>query len=728
MKKNDIYKSQLLLKPVPIVLIITIISAVGIPPVLGEEPAYDSALIEQQVYSDKTESPLYQIPGREFEHNAQTAAIDALLDEYRRYVTLALNDPFLSCPSQLCLSNIAYINENGCIHVDITLNELHDDSIEHLCNLGLTVEDVVDSINIVQGWLPCSRMAEAAALGCVQKIQLPRYAIFRTGSVLSQGDAILKANQVRTQEPPGPYKGSGVRVGVISNGVDSAQSAIDSGDLPAEGISVDPLHPGSGDEGTAMLEIIHDLAPGADLYFGGVTNATEMVAIIEWLDEVADCNVICDDVGFPLEPWFQDGQVAQAARKSIVNNGKVYCSSAGNSALEHYQGQFNNDGNGLHDFKLGPGTDIGLNFTVRANSQAILVMQWSDPYGASGNDYDLYVFTTDGATQITASTAWQNGNDDPIEFVFVENNTDTDNQFIAVVDKYAGQDRIIEMLVIDPLNQFVDDDATPTDSIYGHPAVEEVFSCASINAGDPGNDTIASYSSHGPSTIMYPNEEIRQTPFISGIDGVSVTGAGGFSNPFFGTSASAPHIAAVSALLLEQTPDVGPTDIRNRLIAGAQERGEAGYDTIFGYGLADALASVNAGFLTVNTNVGLGGTLNVDGQFKLVVGNDLVLSAAPESGLLVDRWFVDCVPVAQSGNELLLNDVQEDTSVFVTFTSGLASDLDLDGETDLYDVVLFAGKWLADSCCESIWCEGSDLNNDGIVNIYDWTVFTRNFQ
>ena len=146
-----------------------------------------------------------------------------------------------------------------------------------------------------------------------------------------------------------------------------------------------------------------------------------------------------------------------------------------------------------------------------------------------------------------------------------------------------------------------DDDATTTDSIFGHPAVTEVISCASINASDPGTDTIASYSSRGPSTIVHPAAQTRQTPFVTGIDGVSVTGAGGFSNPFYGTSASAPHIAAVCALMLDKEPGATPAEVRNAIIAGAIDRGTAGFDNTFGNGLGDALACVNSLDLTPPT-------------------------------------------------------------------------------------------------------------------------------
>ena len=91
--------------------------------------------------------------------------------------------------------------------------------------------------------------------------------------------AILRADDVRDQLG---FTGAGVKIGVISNGADSRQSAVNSGDLPP-GIEIDPSRPGSDDEGTAMLEIVHDLAPDALLAFSGPRSSAEMVQSVNWL-------------------------------------------------------------------------------------------------------------------------------------------------------------------------------------------------------------------------------------------------------------------------------------------------------------------------------------------------------------------------------------------------------------------------------------------------------------
>ena len=117
---------------------------------------------------------------------------------------------------------------------------------------------------------------------------------------------------------------SGVKVGVISDGVDARQTAIDSDDLP-DTLEIGTV--GFGNEGVAMLEVIHDLAPGAALAFSAGNTSLEFIASILQLRNF-NCNVIVDDLGFPKEPFFEDGPVARAAQDA-VDAGVFFCSSGG---------------------------------------------------------------------------------------------------------------------------------------------------------------------------------------------------------------------------------------------------------------------------------------------------------------------------------------------------------------------------------------------------------------
>src|SRR5205823_373603 len=108
--------------------------------------------------------------------------------------------------------------------------------------------------------------------------------ITQAGNATSQSDFVHEADRVRATQPGG-YDGSGIRIGALSNSYDRKTDApthaaqdIASGDLPAAGVAVphdhdgpfyngDPIRPNVTDEGRAILEIIHDLAPGSPLSF-----------------------------------------------------------------------------------------------------------------------------------------------------------------------------------------------------------------------------------------------------------------------------------------------------------------------------------------------------------------------------------------------------------------------------------------------------------------------------
>ena len=131
----------------------------------------------------------------------------------------------------------------------------------------------------------------------------------------SQGDVAHRANSARRTHN---VDGTGIGVGVIANGVRSLADRQATDDLPAR-VTVLPGQEGSGDEGTALLEIVHDLAPGAELYFAtGNGGEARMAENIEALCE-AGANVIVDDIGYALEAVFRTASYRkESMRRSLT--------------------------------------------------------------------------------------------------------------------------------------------------------------------------------------------------------------------------------------------------------------------------------------------------------------------------------------------------------------------------------------------------------------------------
>ena len=151
-------------------------------------------------------------------------------------------------------------------------------------------------------------------------------------------------------------------------------------------------------------------------------------------------------------------------------------------------------------------------------------------------------------------------------------------------------------------NFVVNEFNVPAGSVFGHPAVTGAIAAGAIAASDPGNDTIETFSSRGPAEVFSPSFESRLKPDVAAIDGVSVTGAGGFPSPFFGTSAAAPHVAGVAALVLQALRETQPglskaaeaTEVFNTLQSTAIDLGDSGPDQVFGAGRVNALAAVES--------------------------------------------------------------------------------------------------------------------------------------
>ncbi len=201
------------------------------------------------------------------------------------------------------------------------------------------------------------------------------------GSVTSQGVAAHAADLAQSTG----INGAGPLVCVLSDGINSVAARQVTGDLPTP-IFVLPGQAGAGDEGTAMLEIVHDIAPGASLGFAtGFTGEAQMATNIQNLRSVLGCSIIVDDVSYFSESAFQDGPVAQAIN-TVTSDGALYFSSAANSGnLTHstsgtWEGDWADSGFTVGGFPIQRFGTNPYNPITSANGDR-LTLKWSDPLG-----------------------------------------------------------------------------------------------------------------------------------------------------------------------------------------------------------------------------------------------------------------------------------------------------------------------------------------------------------
>ncbi len=469
--------------------------------------------------------------------------------------------------------------------------------------------------------LPTTAIEGIAGRSDVRTVRTPAKRKTNVGAVTSQGFVAHEANKAAGQLG---YNGAGVKVGVLSDSAAPAtiSALIGTGDLPA-GTTTLPGEDGApgSDEGTAMMEIVHDTAPGASLLF-----ATAFTSPASFADNIlalaaAGCKVIVDDVSWSDEGVFQDSVIAQAVN-SVTASGVIYFSSAANSgsltqnSSTTYEGDFLDGGPGtgvlagagnVHNFGTA-GSPVLYN-ALLAGSDAF-TLQWSDPLGGASNDYDLYVLNAAGTSILAFSADVQSGTQDPIEEIFLGSAVPAGSR--VVVTLFGGSARALHL---DTFGEAPLSVAT-SGATYGHNAGANTVSMAAVYWNSARNGTKAFvggasnptewFSSDGPRKIFYnPNGTAitpgnflfatnggttLQKPDLSAADGGSALTPG--FNPFFGTSAAAPHAAAIAALIRSARPDYTVAQVKAAMTATALDIMAPGVDRDSGYGITMGYAAV----------------------------------------------------------------------------------------------------------------------------------------
>lgn len=483
---------------------------------------------------------------------------------------------------------------------------------------------------LITGWLPVAALSAAAQVASVRAIR-PSHARVRAGSVMSQGDGAQRSNVARSTFG---VNGAGVTVGILSdsyNCLAGANAGIASGDLPAAGVTVlKELSPcGDGiDEGRGMAEIVRDVAPGARILFRTAFDGEADFANGIRALRGAGADILVDDIGYFSEPFFQDGEIAQAV-EDVVADGAAYFSAAGNAAAESYRSAFvpssvsYGDGS-FHAFDPGSGR-IQMRVLIPAGGAAAAILQWSDPFfsvsGGAGAASDVDLFLVDGAGNLLAQSIADNLGGDPVEIIDWVNDgevdADGDGQadefFFLRVGLFAGpQPDVIKIVAQDSMLVFSDYTGTES-TIVGHPNARGAFSTGAANYPDtPRFGTnpplLAGYSSLGGTPILFRTSGSRISPPGNRRkpDAVAPSGANttffggedsdgdGFPN-FFGTSAAAPHAAAAAALVLQAAGrSLSPDQIYRLLKTGAIDMDEVGPDPRSGVGLIQVNQAVGA--------------------------------------------------------------------------------------------------------------------------------------
>jgi len=404
------------------------------------------------------------------------------------------------------------------------------------------------------------------------------------------------------------YRGAGVKVAVIDVGFKGLTEAQASGDLPqgvithdytGNGLLTEYLH------GTACAEIVHDMAPDAELHLLKIRDEIDIYNAYDYCVGNG-IDIISFSLGtFGSGPGDGTGPLSEAA-DSLREDGILFVAAAGNhgtsgAAGSHWKGAFSDsDGDGIHEFVQG---DAGSerNRVIASPSQdddgnsetneVTVVMRWNDwPNANVDFDFSLYDFFS--GQLVDASTTLQDGSQPPLEVIVVDlpdSQPGTHLYNLAIVNQSGGTGIELELYLggtadFIAFDRYTSPIATSESSIVEPADAEGVLTVGAINYNNWASGPQEAFSSQGP-TNAWAGSSARVKPDIGAADGVSGSTYG--KSAFYGTSAATPHVAGAAALVLSMHPNLNPDDLQTAIESMAVDRGEPGKDSIYGSGWLD---------------------------------------------------------------------------------------------------------------------------------------------
>lgn len=415
------------------------------------------------------------------------------------------------------------------------------------------------SENIVQVRTTAKKLKEISGLPFVGYIRKPKSP---HKDVVNEGFQRMEAQKLHALGA----KGNGVKIAVLDSGFKDYQSRIGT-ELPSNlitrsfradrDISAGEVH------GTAVAEIVYDVAPGAQIYLVNFDTELEFREAVNWL-VTQRVDIITQSLGWTAGPFDGTGFLADVV-KTALNSGIVWVNSAGNYAQKHWEGSFRDtNGNAWQEFS---GSDEFQDITAHAGDLIEVTLSWDD-WARANQDYELYLFDRNGGivAESVEPQAGRRGHE-PVESIeYFANYTGaykigikkfsaTRNVFFELYSSTHGLEYRVASSSL----------AIPSD----------VSGVIAVGATYWFDDDLEPFSSQGPTN------DGRIKPDLVAPDGVSTATYG--TTSFFGTSASAPNVAGAAALL-KSAANLSAVQVKTSLEAGALDIGIAGKDNLYGAG------------------------------------------------------------------------------------------------------------------------------------------------
>jgi hypothetical protein len=534
-----------------------------------------------------------------------------------------------------------HFDGQGWVQADVHYDCLQDTPAKALASAGLSVSSSIKlaPLCVVEGWIAPESLSAVAAVDGVTRVTVPSYAVHPrravpqtpftgplqessrqvarpaaspAGGIDRNGVTIMRADQFVTQTGT---NGTGAKVGVQSAGISSLQTIQGRGELPAVDV-VKPRDGASsqaGDEGTALLEEVHAVAPGAGLAYCGPNTFVEYASCLSQLI-AAGATILVDDLIFPDQDLLSsDSSAVQSIAQLLAQNPAVVLFTAqGNYNGSYWEGTYSpvalsslgmppltcpSNGATQTDYYVSEFSgDPSQLLTVTQSSSIPLTFAWADPPGHNASKFDVYWVdgsdsTKSGCLSTASATAAQ-----------VAVNTDlaagSYSLYIATPDASPGGKFLKLWVGGDGLTSL---SKPTTGSVVAPQAFASgAVTVGAVNGSDGVGNKIEPFSSLGPITFAFPGAtHTQQAPVLVAPDGINVDAAGTYfagslfpDGNFYGTSASAPNAAAVAALIRGAFSGLNASQLVSALTAGAVQLGSASPDGTFGFGRIDAIGAL----------------------------------------------------------------------------------------------------------------------------------------
>ena len=309
--------------------------------------------------------------------------------------------------------------------------------VRYVESLGGTVE--VSSGDRVQALVPDSTVDDLSAARGLVQVEEP--AIF-VPLQIADPSALLGIPPWRDSG----FSGQGVRVAVVDSGfrgyAERSGTSLPADVTPVSFRADGDIEAGT-DHGTLAAEIVHSIAPSAEIYLVNFSTVTELSAAVDYL--IAEgVDVISFSLGFIHNgPGNGTGPVADIVSKGTVNDA-LWTVSAGNWARQHWRGPFldlNDDS--LHEFAPG---ELVNGRTYEVGDLIVVSLRWDDEWGASCSDYDLELFGPNGAL-VRASRRVQSCSGNPVESLQVLA-TDAGRYSVRIIEARSDEPKVLHLLMV----------------------------------------------------------------------------------------------------------------------------------------------------------------------------------------------------------------------------------------------------------------------------------------